>query len=145
MATSHITSTSRVATQRDIEESQELQDRGIKKEFQNLHQKLDEQRSYMTDRFSEVYAYMDDRFQQVDDRFQQVDDRFQQVDDRLQELEVLMKNSRATSGWHDIYPVRVQIPQAEPRNRYQTPPRFPDRVVKFWHLQRPRNQPQLVE
>jgi hypothetical protein len=34
----------------------------------------------MSDRFSEVYAYMDDRFQQVDDRFQEqrtyVDDRF---------------------------------------------------------------------
>jgi hypothetical protein len=178
-------STSKVATQRDIDESQELQDKGIKKEFRNVHEKIDkrfdeqrlymdkrfelaeerfqeqfqEQRSYVDDRFTEVYAYMDDRFQQVDDRFQQVDDRFQQVDDRFQQvddrfqqvddrfqdLEVLIKNSRATNGWHDIYPVRVQDPLAEPRNRYQTPPSFPNKVVKFWRLQRPRHQRQLVE
>jgi hypothetical protein len=152
MATSQTTSISRVATQRDLDESQEMQDRGIKKEFQTVQIYMDnrfelvderfrEQRSYMDDRFQQV----DDRFQQVDDRFQQVDDRFQQVDDRLQELEVLIKNSRATSGWHDIFPVRVQNPLAEPRNRYQTPPYFPSKVVKFWHLQRPRHQRQLVE
>jgi hypothetical protein len=109
-----------MATQRDINESQELQDRGIKREFRNIHQKLDEQRSYMND-------------------------RFQQVDDRFQELEVLIKNSRATSGWDNIYPVRVQDPLAEPQNRYQTPPHFPSKVVKFWHLQRPRHSRQLIE
>src|SRR5947209_3849813 len=123
-----------MATQRDIYESQERQDEGIKREFWNIHQKLDEQRLYMDDRFREQRLYMDerfreqrayvddrfqqvdDRFQQVDDRFQQVDDRFQQADDRFQELEVLIRNSRATSGWHDIFPVRVQNPLAEPRN-----------------------------
>jgi hypothetical protein len=152
-----------MATQRDIYESQERQDEGIKREFWNIHQKLDEQRLYMDDRFREQRLYMDerfreqrayvddrfqqvdDRFQQVDDRFQQVDDRFQQADDRFQELEVLIRNSRATSGWHDIFPVRVQNPLAEPRNRYQTPPYFPSKVVKFWRLQRSRHQHQLIE
>jgi hypothetical protein len=141
MATLQITSASEVATQRDIDESQELQDKGIRREFRNVHQKLDELRQQVDDRFQQV----DDRFQQVDDRFQQVDDRFQQVDDRFQDLEVLIKNSRATSGWHDIFPVRVQNPLAEPRNRYQTPPYFPSKVVKFWRLQRPRHLHQLVE
>ena len=131
MATSHITSTSRVVTQRDIDESQELQDRGIKKEFQMMR------------------LYMDKRFELVDEHFEEqrsyIDDRFQQVDDRFQDLEVLIKNSRASSGWQDIFPVRVQNPLAEPRNRHQTPPNFPNKVVKFWHLQRPRHQHQLVE
>jgi hypothetical protein len=73
--------------------STNLQDRGIKKEFKMMR------------------VYMDKRFEEVDKRFEgqrsYVDDRFQQVDDRFQELEVLIKNSRATSGWHDIFPVRT--------------------------------------
>jgi hypothetical protein len=72
MATSQTTSASGVATQRDLDESQELQDRGIKKEFQMI-------RIYMDGRFEEQRSYVDDRFQQVDDRFQ--------------ELEVLIKSS----------------------------------------------------
>jgi hypothetical protein len=191
MSTLHTTLATRVATQRDIDESQEQQDKGIKREFWNIHRKLDEQRSYMDkrfelvdehfreqrsymdkrfelvdERFREQRSYIDDRFQQVDDRFQQVDDRFQQVDDRFQqvddrfqqvddrfqqvddrflELEVLIKNSRATSGWHDIFPVRIHNPLAEPGNRYQTPSHFPNKVIKFWRLQRPRHQRYLVE
>src|SRR2546421_8800281 len=133
MATSHITSTSRVVTQRDIDESQELQDRGIKKEFQMMRLYMDKRFELVDEHFEEQRSYIDDRFQQVDDRFQQVDDRFQQVDDRFQDLEVLIKNSRASSGWQDIFPVRVQNPLAEPRNRHQTPPNFPNKVVKFWH------------
>jgi hypothetical protein len=39
----------------------------------------------------------------------------------------------------------VQNPLAEPGNQYQTPPNFPSKVAKFWHLQRTRNQPQLIE
>jgi hypothetical protein len=112
MATSHITSTSRVATRRDIDESQELQDRGIKKEFQTM-------RTYVDKRFEEQRWYMDDRFQQV---------------------EALMMNSKAASSWHDIVPIRVLNPHAE-----KEPPNFPNKVVKFWRLQRPRNQHQLVE
>jgi hypothetical protein len=117
MATSRTTSASGVATQRDIDESQELQDRGIKREFQTI-------RTYMDKRFElvdEHFELVDERFKEqrsyMDDRFQQVDDRFQQVDDRFQDLEVLMKNSRATSSWHDIFPVRVHDPLAEPRLR----------------------------
>ena len=102
-----------MATQRDIYESQERQDEGIKREFWNIHQKLDEQRLYMDDRFREQRLYMDERFREqrayVDDRFQQVDDRFQQADDRFQELEVLIRNSRATSGWHNISPLESRI------------------------------------
>ena len=96
--------------------------------------RFEEQRSYTDHRFQQV----DDRFQQVDDRFQQVDDRFQQVDDRFQQVEALMMNSRAASSWHDIVPIRVL------NHPGQEPPNFPDKVVKFWRLQRPRNQPQLV-
>ena len=85
-------------------------------------------------------TYMDGRFQQVDDRFQQVDGRFQQVDGRFQQVEALMMNSRAASSWHDIVPIRVLNPLSE-----KEPPNFPDKVVKFWRLQRPRNQHQLVD
>src|SRR5271156_4349264 len=152
-----------MATQNDIDRSQELQDRGIKKEFQTMRTYVDgrfkeqqsymdgrfeEQRSYMDDRFQQVddrfqqvddrFQQVDDRFQQVDDRFQQVDDRFQQVDDRFQQVEALMMNSKAASSWHDIVPIRV-------RNSLTEPPNFPNKVVKFWRLQRPRNQHQLVE
>jgi hypothetical protein len=88
-----------MATQSDIDRSQELQDRGIKKEFQTM-------RTYVDKRFEEQRSYMDDRFQQVDDRFQQVDDRFQQV-------EALMMNSKAASSWHDIVPIRVLNSHAE--------------------------------
>jgi hypothetical protein len=127
-----------MATQYDIDRSQELQDRGIKKEFLTMRtyvdERFEEQRSYMDDRFQQV----DDRFQQVDDRFQQVDDRFQQVDDRFQQVEALMMNSRAASSWHNIVPIRMP-------NSLAVPPNFPNKVVKFWRLQRPRNQPQLIE
>ena len=82
MATSRTTSASGVATQRDIDESQELQDRGIKREFQTI-------RTYMDKRFELV----DEHFELVDERFKEqrsyMDDRFQQVDDRFQDLEVL--------------------------------------------------------
>jgi hypothetical protein len=126
-----------MATQSDIDRSQELQDRGIKKEFQTMRtytdKRFEEQRTYVDGRFEEQRSYMDDRFQQVDDRFQQVDDRFQQV-------EALMMNSKAASSWHDIVPIRVLNPHAE-----KEPPNFPNKVVKFWRLQRPRNQHQLVE
>ena len=83
-------------------------------------------RTYVDGRFEEQRSYMDDRFQQVDDRFQQV--------------EALMINSKAASSWHDIVPIRVLNPHAE-----KEPPNFPNKVVKFWRLQRPRNQHQLIE
>jgi hypothetical protein len=128
-------STIEMATQNDIDRSQELQDRGIKKEFETMRTYMDkrfeEQRTYTDERLKEQRSYMDDRFQQVDDRFQQVDNRFQQV-------EALMMNSKAASSWHDIVPIRVL-------NSLAVPPNFPNKVVKFWRLQRPRNQHHLVE
>jgi hypothetical protein len=127
------TVSSRVATQGDIDRSQRVQDRGIRQEFENVNKKLDEQRSYIDERFTEQRVYVDDRFQQVDDRFQQVDDRFQ-------DLEVLIKNSRATSSWHDIHPVRV----LDSHRQSLIPANFPNKVVKFWRLQRPRHQRQLA-
>jgi hypothetical protein len=62
-----------------------------------MGERFKEQRMYINQRFEEQRIYIDDRFQ---------------------ELEVLIKNSRATSGWHNIFPVRVHNPLAEPRNRY---------------------------
>ena len=121
MATSQTTFTSRVATQRDIDESQELQDRGIRKEFQTMR------------------TYMDKRLELMDERW---DERFREqrsyTDDRFQQVEALMMNSKAASSWHDIVPIRVLNSHAEP-------PNFPNKVVKFWRLQRPRNQYQLVD
>jgi hypothetical protein len=73
------------------------------------------------------------------ERFQHVDNRFQQVDDRFQRLEAMVMYSRATSTWHDITPIGVLNPLAGPGGRQQMPPNFPDKVAKFWHLQRPRN------
>jgi hypothetical protein len=67
-----------------------------------------------------------------------MDDQFQQVDDRFQQVEALMMNSKAASSWHDIVPIRVL-------NSLAVPPNFPNKVVKFWRLQRPRNQHHLVE
>jgi hypothetical protein len=117
MATSQTTFTSRVATQRDIDESQELQDRGIRKEFQTMRTYMDKRFELVDERFKEQRAYTDDRFQQV---------------------EALMMNSKAASSWHDIVPIRVLNSHAEP-------PNFPNKVVKFWRLQRPRNQYQLID
>lgn len=122
-----------MATQSDINRSQDLQDIGIRKEFRNVDQKFEEQRSYM-----------DEQFQQVDQKFKEqrsyMDNRFQQVNDRFQVLEAMAMNLRATSRWHDITPIGVLNPLAEPRSRYQMPPNFPNKVFKFWRLQRPRNQ-----
>jgi hypothetical protein len=116
-----------MATQSDIDRSQELQDRGIKKEFQTMR------------------TYMDKRFELVDKRFELVDKRFEEqrsyMDDRFQQVEALMMNSRAASGWHDIIPIRV----LNPLESQKEPPNFPNKVIKFWRLQRPRDQHQLVE
>jgi hypothetical protein len=118
------------------------------KRFELMDGRFEEQRSYVDDRFQQVddrfqqvddrFQQVDDRFQQVDDRFQQVDDRFQQVDDRFQQVEALMMNSKAASSWHDIVPIRV-------RNSLTEPPNFPNKVIKFWRLQRLRDQHRLVE
>jgi hypothetical protein len=122
---------SEVATHRDIDISQELQDRGIRKEFQTMR------------------IYMDKRFELVDKRFELVDERFKEqrsyMDDRFQQVEALMMNSKAASSWHDIVPIKVLNPHAEPQNRYQIPSNFPNKVIKFWRLQRPRDQHRLVE
>jgi hypothetical protein len=48
-----------------------------------------------------------------------------------------MMNSKAANSWHDIVPIRMP-------NSLAVPPNFPNKVVKFWRLQRPRNQHQLV-
>jgi hypothetical protein len=60
----------RSATQYDIDRSQELQDRGIKKEFLSMRTYMDKRFELVDERFEEQRSYMDDRFQQVDDRFQ---------------------------------------------------------------------------
>src|SRR6202044_1692685 len=60
------------------------------------------------------------------------------MDDRFQQVEALMMNSKAASSWHDIVPIRVL-------NSLAVPPNFPNKLVKFWRLQRPRNQHHLVE
>jgi hypothetical protein len=106
-------------TQSDIDRSQGLQDKGIGKEFQNVYRKSEEQRSYM-------------------------DDRFQWVEDQFQALELMAMNSRATSSWHDIAPIGVLDPLAEPQSMYHMPPNFPNKVIRFWRLQRPQNQHTLV-
>lgn len=62
MATSRTTSASGVATQRDIDESQELQDRGIKREFQTIRTYMDKRFELVDERFKEQRSYMDDRF-----------------------------------------------------------------------------------
>jgi hypothetical protein len=73
-----------------------------------------------------------------------VDERLKEqrsyMDDRFQQVEALMMNSKAASSWHNIVPIRALNPHAE-----KEPPNFPNKVVKFWRLQRPRNQYQLVE
>jgi hypothetical protein len=147
-------STIEMATQSDIDRSQERQDRGIKKEFQTMRTYVDvrfeEQRTYVDGRFEEQRTYMDRRFEEqrtyMDRRFEEqrtyTDGRFEEqrsyMDDRFQQVEALMMNSKAASSWHDIVPIRIL-------NSSAVPPNFPNKVVKFWRLQRPRNQHQLIE
>lgn len=128
-----------MTTPSDIEASQNRQDEGIRKEFRNVYQRFDE----MDERFEEVdecFNRMDERFNKIDERFNKVDERFNKVDERFDKLEALMMNARATSSWHDIIPLSMVDPLAEPGSPYQTPPNFPTKVAKFWHLQRPRNR-----
>jgi hypothetical protein len=82
-------------------------------------------------------TYMDKRFELVDERFEE---QQSYMDDRFQQVEALMMNSKAASSWHDIVPIRVLNSLAE-----KEPPNFPNKVIKFWRLQRPRDQHQLVE
>jgi hypothetical protein len=84
----------------------------MNEQFLEVYDRFQEQRTYVDDRFQEQRTYVDDRFQE----------QRTYVDDRFKDLEVLIKNSRATSGWNDIYPVRVQN---------EIPSHFPNKVIKF--------------
>jgi hypothetical protein len=75
-----------MATLSDINRSQALQDKGIGKEFQNVHRKLEEHRSY------------------IDGRFQLMDDRFQLVDNRFQALEAMAMKLEGTQQPEQHYP-----------------------------------------
>jgi hypothetical protein len=54
-----------IATQSDIDRSQELQDRGIRKEFLNVRPYMDKHFEQIDERFEEQQSYMDKRFEQM--------------------------------------------------------------------------------
>ena len=134
--------------------SQELQDENIKLEFKKVYGLFDEQRSYMDGRFDEQRSYMDGRFKKVDERFDKVDERLGKVDQRfdriedrqdrfqesLDQLTAMSFNSKATRSWSNIHAIGVFDPLAQPGSRYRMPQYFPNKVAKFWHLQRPSNR-----
>jgi hypothetical protein len=66
----------------DLAASQELQDRGIRREFGNVHSRLDQFRV-------------------------EVQDQFARIELRIANSEARMLNERALSSWQVIYPVGV--------------------------------------
>ena len=119
-----------MATQSDINKSQDQQDVGIRKEFRNVHRIMDQ-------RFDEQRSYMDGRFSSIDERFARIDERFG-------ENEAFSTNCMANSSWHDISPIGVFDISEGPSGRYRKPVDFPNKVAKFWHLQRSRNRKKHV-
>jgi len=93
----------------DFEASQQRQDKGIRLEFKNVHERL-----------------------------QNMDDRIDKFEDRFGNFEGKMSNSGATNSWHDIHPVGALNPLADAGSRFQMPEYFPNKVAKFWRLQRPQ-------
>jgi hypothetical protein len=54
-------------------------------------------------------------------RFEKMDDRLDKIDERFSNMEARMLNARATSRWHDIFPVGVFDPLAEAGSRFRMP------------------------
>lgn len=144
----------RIQTDRGFAEQREYMD----ERFDDVDGKFDEQRKYMDRRFDDVdekfdsqRKYMDGRFEVIDRRFEQVNNRFEKVDERFDRLEGRFDqmegrfhNSMLGSAWEEIYPIGMFNPLAEPGNRFRMPKYFPNRVVKFWRLKRPRQRKSSV-
>jgi predicted nuclease with TOPRIM domain len=149
----------------DLLASQELQDKGIRQEFKNVYEMIDdrfeEQRSYIDGRFEVQRAYMDTRFDALEGRFNTLEGRFDALEGRFNTLEgrfdalegrfgalegrlsnseIRAINARAKSSWHKIYPVGFAHKRPDGTYDIVLPENFPDRVIKFWRLRTKRKR-----
>ncbi|KAI9678044.1 MAG: hypothetical protein M1817_005988 [Caeruleum heppii] len=137
--------------------AQDVQDKGVRREFKQQRIFMERRFDEVNQRFAEVhqrFADVDQRFADVDQRFGQVDQRFGEVgqrfdklddrmdkfDERLSQIEAREYNASLRSSWQSIQPVGVFDPLADPGDRFRMPEYFPNKVIKFWHLQRPRHR-----
>ena len=136
-----------MVTWNELEELQELQDRGIRIEFKNIHERFDG----MEARFDRVEANMEARFEGVDRQFDTVNQRFNTLDQKLDNRTELLQvtsdtttmrqlNSSACYPWHKIHPIMVFQPSANPEKRRRMPAYFPRTVRRYMDLQRPQKR-----
>jgi hypothetical protein len=62
------------------------------------------------------------------------------MDYTINTLRDTLKNSNAIRGWIRIEPLGVFQTSGQSAIRYEMPSNLPDRVVKFWRLQKPRER-----
>ncbi len=100
-------------------ESQQLQDKGIRQEF------------------NQQRIYMDRRFEKIDERFDRMDQRFERADIRLEEMRARQLNSMCSRAHEPIHAI-VKI-EASDKAPYvvRLPNYFPKNVGQFWRLKSP--------
>ncbi|KAL1882428.1 hypothetical protein Plec18167_002844 [Paecilomyces lecythidis] len=104
--------------QRAIDESQEMQDRGIKKEFRNVQEIMDQ-------RFSEQREHMDTLFNDVNSRL-----------DDLSTLKVIFSNSKIVHVGQKLLPLPGYDVSG---NQLPVPDYFPSTALRLYRLQERKN------
>jgi hypothetical protein len=105
-----------------------------------------------------ITTIMDARFDIVDRQFKEVKEEVKEVREEVKEVREEVKevkarldnsearahNMRAINGWSNIYPVGITHQLENGTWEFQKPKDFPDKVLKFWHLQRRQDLPTLI-
>lgn len=123
-----------LVTKHEFVESQGLQDKGIRREFE-------QQRNYTDERFEEQRTYMDERFEEqrsyMDERFKHTDERFADVDRQFEEMRARQFNSMCTRAHDPLHAIAKIKRSTGSTYVFQMPKHFPKNVGKFWRLKSP--------
>lgn len=128
-------------TREEVDAAQDLQDKGIRREFKTVHEKLDSLRAESTRRFDVLTSGQEKLQSNVDelrsshgslhDDVKDLRSSHEKLQNDVKDLKALFFNQAAYKAWDTILPQSVNG---------QYPKNFPDKVIKFWHLQRPKNR-----
>lgn len=114
----------------------EIRDKGIKREFRNVYDTVDDFKSSVNARFDAVDARFDAMESRIDKRFKTMDARLDNIDLRFTEMQVRSANSSIVQINQLIQPIPVYNELNKDREK---PLGFPIEALKFWKLQRRKN------
>ena len=132
-----------MVTSQELTDALDLRDNGIRKEFRNVYNALEDLKGRMNERFEEVGQ----RFEEVGQRFEDFEGRMnERFGDAFRVITAQSTNSRAIKWKDPIHPVGVLeiSPESPPRYRWPLHARFPKKIIEFWSLQSPKRHSRLT-